>query len=336
MSLQVLASGLLTTLQDGGRVGYRALGVGSSGAADRYSLQLANRLLGNRPDEAALEITLAGPTLRFERAVRIALCGGDIDARCDDIALPGWRPLALPAGSELRLGPVRRGCRSYLAVGGGFALEPVLGSRSTDLRGGFGGCQGRALQAGDRLALGADPIAADPARPQIAAWSIDPRPDLDFDADCLLQVLPGIDPTRPADRLLQGEWTVEAASNRQGLRLRGIALTPESAHERVSSPVLPGTVQLPPDGQPIVLLADAQTVGGYPRIGQLAAADLPRAAQLRPGDRLRFAACSAEQAWQRLRAQQQRLARLEIALAARRAQDMASTRYARTIHESPR
>jgi biotin-dependent carboxylase-like uncharacterized protein len=320
MSLQVLSPGLLTTLQDGGRPGFRHLGVGSAGAADPYSLRVANRLVGNPPGAAALEITLAGPRLRFGRSVLIALCGGAIDAACDGSALPGWRPIHLPVGAELQLGAVRRGCRSYLAIAGGLAVAPLLGSRSTDLRGRFGGWQGRALQAGDVLPLGAAPVAdpSDVDAVAIAPWAIDPRPELDFDLPCLLHLLPGIDRCRPTAALTERAWRVTAASDRQGLRLQGDALQPEDPRERVSSPVLPGTVQLPPDGQPIVLLADAQTVGGYPRIAQLALADLPRAAQLRPGDELHFRTIDADAAWRRLREQRQREARMQIAISAKR------------------
>jgi biotin-dependent carboxylase-like uncharacterized protein len=280
---------------------------------------VANLLVGNPPDSAAIEITLAGPRLRFTRAARIALCGGHVDARCNGQDLPGWRPITLPAGAELELGALRSGCRSYLAVAGGFNVGLLLGSGSTDLRGGFGGYRGRPLQAGDTIGLLADddPPGAPARAPQIARWWVDPRAELDFDNACVLHVQPGIDRTRPAAALCAQEWTVAAASNRQGLRLQGTPIEPASVHERLSSPVLPGTVQLPPDGQPIVLLADAQTMGGYPRIGQIALADLPRAAQLRPGDRLHLQACSREAAWARLRAQQQRFERMRIAIAAR-------------------
>lgn len=320
MSMQVLAPGLLSTLQDGGRRGYRALGVGSCGAADGYSLQIANRLVGNPPAAAALEITLAGPRLHVLRATRIALCGGRIDAHCDGIALPGWRPILLPAGAELQLGAVRQGCRSYLAVAGGFDAPVVLGSRSTDLRGGFGGWHGRALQAGDVIGFGPAALpVADIGMPMLARWSIDPRPDLVFDAAARLRVLPGIDATEPNEALFATEWTVEAASNRQGLRLRGTPLSAAAADDQLSSPVVPGILQLPPDGQPILLLADAQTVGGYPRIGQLAQVDLPRAAQLRPGDPVRFEAITSAAAAALLIARRQRLARIDLAIAARQA-----------------
>ena len=313
MSLQVIAAGPCTTVQDQGREGSRHLGVGRAGAMDPHAYALANLLAGNPAGAPALEITLAGPRLRFGRAARIALCGAEIEAAVDGRVLPGWRPVLLPAGSELRLGACRRGARAYLAVDGGIAVPALLGSASTDLRGGFGGFHGRALATGDTLALGASRTPAVDAL-WIAPWWIDPTPDLDFSRPAMLRVLPGSDATAPAGALYAGEWQVAPASDRQGLRLSGAALVLTEPHERVSEPVVPGTVQLPPDGQPIVLLADAQTHGGYPRIGHVIAADLPRLAQLRPGDRVRCVPCTPGEALQARGEQAHRLARAALAM----------------------
>ena len=316
MSVQVLAAGLCTTVQDRGREGSRHLGVGRAGALDAHACALANLLVGNPVDAPVLEITLAGPRLRFGRAARIALCGASIEASAGGTALPGWRPLLLPAGTELRLGACRQGARAYLAVDGGFAVASVLGSASTDLRGGFGGLAGRALVAGDVLPLGAARAPVVEAL-RIAPWWIDPAPELDFATPAVIRVLPGSDATAPAAALCGREWRVAPASDRQGLRLDGASLAVADARERVSEPVAPGTVQLPPDGRPIVLLADAQTHGGYPRIGHAIAADWPRLAQLRPGDVVRFEACTPAQARRARLAQAHRLGRAAIAIAAR-------------------
>ena len=317
----MLAPGLLTTVQDRGRHGWRHLGVACAGALDAYSLQIANRLVGNRPDAAVLEITLAGPRLRFHRAVRIALCGADIDAQAGERALPGWRPIDLPARTELALGHCRRGARAILAIAGGIDVARVLGSAATDLRGGFGGLDGRALRAGDRLALATtnlvDANARSVDRIHIAPWWIDPTPDLDFDLPALARVLPGSDACVPSDALFAHGWKISAHSDRQGLRLHGGLLLPADPRERISEPVLPGSVQLPPDGNPIVLLADAQTHGGYPHIGQVIAADLPRLAQLRPGETLHFAPAPPAQAQAARHAQLQRLRRIALAIAAK-------------------
>lgn len=321
MSMQVLSPGLLTTVQDAGRFGYRAVGVGVAGALDAYSREVANRLVGNVPGAAVLEITLHGPRLRFRHASRIALCGAAIDARIGEIELPGWRPIDLPADTELQLGSCRNGCRAYLAIAGGFKVPLVLGSRSTDLRGGFGGIEGRALRAGDALPL-ADAAISDVKNVKIAPWWIDPAPDLDFADTVTVRVLPGRYAPVSADAWTTIAYRVAAASNRQGLRLEGPALRVADARERISEPVAPGTVQLPPDGQPIVLLADAQTVGGYPRIGHVIVADLPRLAQLRPGDKLRFELCDAAKAWNLACQQRQRLARIGLAIEQRQQRPM--------------
>lgn len=317
MSVEVLAPGLLTSVQDLGRHGQRAAGVGSAGAVDPFSLRVANLLVGNPASAAGLEITLSGPTLRLRKAARIALCGADIEASVDGHALPGWRPVDLPAGSSLQLGPCRRGCRSYLAIAGGIATPPVMGSRATDLRAGFGGLDGRALRAGDRLPVGgyAPPRTRDI---RIAPWWINPVPDLDFDPNLPLRVLPGSDATAPPDALYALPWQVTAASDRQGCRINGRPLALAEPGERVSAPVAPGTIQLPPKGQPIVLMAEAQTIGGYPRIGHVITADLPRLAQRRPGELVVFAPTDETEALTALADQHHRLARMALAIAAKR------------------
>lgn len=316
MSVEVLAPGLATLLQDGGRPGLRHLGVASGGALDPWSFALANLLVGNPPTTAVLEITVSGPTLRLRAAARLALTGAVPDADADGVSLPGCRPVDLPAGSVLRLGRCRGGARGYLAVAGGFQIRPCLGSASTDLRGGFGGLHGRPLRRGDHLPL-ALPQPVSKAR--IARWWIDPACDeRPADTAPLVRVLPGGDPTLPTRGLVTRSWRVAADSDRQGLRLQGQALAAADPTERISEPVFPGTVQLPPDGQPIVLLADAQTHGGYPRIGHVIRADWPLLAQLRPGDPLRFVACTREQARLALLRQQQRMHRIALAIDSRR------------------
>lgn len=318
MKLEVLAGGLQTTVQDLGRFGYRHLGVGTAGALDGYSARVGNLLVGNPENSALLEITLQGPRLRFQQPARIAITGADIDAQAQGVAIPGWRPIDLPAGGELVLGPCRRGARAYLAIAGGMQATPVLGSRSTDLRAGFGGVDGRCLTAGDVLLLDSAMIAANGTEPVIASWWLNPEPDLDFKHETPVRLLPGRDAIAPATALCSDSYRVSPQSNRQGLRLQGAALTLADNSDRLSEPVAPGTVQLPPDGQPIVLLAEAQTIGGYPRIGHVIAADLPRLAQLRPGDSLRFERIDAASAQALACAQRQRLTRMALAIGQRR------------------
>ena len=316
MSVVVLKPGLLSTLQDGGRPGYAALGVGRAGAMDGPAWRLANALVGNNSSEAALEFTLMGPTLRFEQAAVIALTGATTEARVDDQSLPGWTCCVLPAGSVLQLGGMRHGCRGYLAVRGGFAAPTLLGSRSTDLHARIGAFGGRALQAGDTLAVGACEALAwqrEVRGPLALRWSLDPQPWLGHD-DAPLALLRGhhFDQLNDASQraLFNVAFTASKDSNRTASRLDGHHLALRQPLELVSEATLPGTLQLPPSGQPILLQAEAPVTGGYPRVGQLAAVDLSRFAQRRPGDTVCFRETTLEDAGQRLAKRQQRLDRL--------------------------
>ena len=245
--IEVLAPGLLTTVQAGDAKVCATSASASAGALDPDTHAIANLLVGNVASAATLEIALAGPTLRFAHPARIALCGAAFDAGIDGEALPGWRRVDIPAGSVLRIGGCREGARAWLAVAGGIRVAEVLGSASTDLRGGFGGVEGRALRVGDRLRV--EPFADAVERVRIAPWWIDPHA-LDPPAPMPIRVLPGDDATDPGDGLFEREWTLAAASDRQGLRLDGGSLALRDAREYVSEPIVPGTVQLPPGGNP--------------------------------------------------------------------------------------
>lgn len=279
--------GLWTTIQDLGRVGHRAAGVPRSGAVDALALRLANLLVGNPETAAGLEFTLTGPRLVFERDAVVAAAGGEFTG------LPRWHAVRVPAGTRLALGQARSGCRGLLAIAGGIAVPHVLGSASTYEPAGLGGLCGRRLAAGDRLPLGtASPAPATAADSAITFAADPPQP-------CTLRIIPTdesgpyLDDRREAagDRLWRQSWRTSARSDRMGVRFEGEPLPPHPAGRAaggVSRPVLPGTVQLPPDGRPILLLADAQTMGGYPVIGHVIAADLRLAAQLRPGHLVRW------------------------------------------------
>ena len=305
---EVIAPGAMTTVQDRGREGWRHLGVSRAGALDADAAELANRLLGNDLDAAVLELTLQGPTLKLAQAARIAIVGAKVAATSNGHALLGQRPLTVPAG-ELKLGGIREGIRAWLSVAGGFDLLSVLGSRSTDMRGGFGGIEGRALRAGDLLPVGKSPCV-DMAAPQCAEWWVGAH-DHDFGIDHPLRFLSSGHPSAVA--LADRTWSVNPNSNRQGIRLQGERL-PSMPHHNVSEPVAVGSIQLPPDGQPIVLLADAQTVGGYARIGYVIAADLPRLAQAGPGATLAFTAVGIGEARQINLQHRHRLARTGFAI----------------------
>jgi biotin-dependent carboxylase-like uncharacterized protein len=270
--IEILRPGPLATVQDGGRSGYAALGVPRSGAFDRSALHLANRLVGNAENSPAIEITAGGLELRLEAAATLALTG----APCP--GLDHAAPVSLPAGVTVRLRPPATGVRSYLAVRGGLVLEPVLGSASADTLSGLGPAP---LRPGDRLPVGpvpAQPVAAGPAAPRHAREK--------------LRVVPGPRTdwfTAGAPGLLTGSaWTVRPDSDRIGVRLNGPPLVRSRPGELASEATLPGALQVPPDGSPILLGPDAPVTGGYPVIAVVRDADFDLAAQLRPGDEVRF------------------------------------------------
>jgi antagonist of KipI len=331
MSIRVLSPGWLTSVQDTGRIGHAAIGVGRAGAMDDVALRLANALVGNGDNAAALEITLRGPRLRFERDALIALTGAVIDARCAAHGIPPWRPVWIRAGSELDLGGMRRGARAYLAIAGGIDVAAALGSRSTDINAALGSFNGRGLVSGDELPVGQAPAERlTPSWPALAGraaderggdegvvaahWSLDPQPWFDARGDLPVALARGshFESLGAASRraLFAGEFRVGNESNRVGYRLEGTKLSLQSPLELVSEGVVPGTMQLPPNGNPIVLMAEAPTTGGYPRIGMVATVDLPRLAQRRPGDRVRFVETSLAEAQTRYLQRERALAAL--------------------------
>lgn len=303
MAIRVIRAGMLTTVQDLGRPGHRAEGVPVGGAADGFALRLANLLVGNPEGAPALEITLNGPELEFGEAAWIAICG----ARFED--LPAWRPLRVEAGARLRIGRRTQGCRGYLSICGGIDVEPVLGGCATFLAAGLGGFQGRALREGDLVPL------RPPRRRPAGHWSIDERILPPYSAEPRVRVIPGAQAAEFASPLESLRFTVSPRSDRMGIRLEGPALARLSRRELISAAVAPGTIQVPPDGHPIVLLADAQTLGGYPRIAHVIGVDLPLLAQLAPGDGVRFVGTSLAEAHALAHAREHNLALLRQGLA---------------------
>jgi antagonist of KipI len=333
MSILVETPGLLTTLQDLGRRGYQHLGVGPSGVMDPVSHRLANLLAGNPQSAATLEITLAGPTLQFETDALIALGGADLSPAIEGEPVRLWRPLLVRAGARLTFGPALQGCRCYLAVAGGIRIPEVMGSASTQLAAGFGGFQGRALRLGDRLETGPCPRELYPGLRQLFQRSLQPflaldwfppwYRELDFLRPTPLRLVPGPQWTSltAASRrsVLEDSYQAAPNSDRMGIRLRGPKLALEQPMEMLSSGVTAGTLQLPPDGSPILLMADRQTTGGYPRLGELASVDLAKAAQLRSGEALTFTAISLEAAQALLLEREARFRALERIVADRQA-----------------
>jgi biotin-dependent carboxylase-like uncharacterized protein len=319
MSMRVLKPGLLTTSQDMGRKGQARFGVAPSGAMDRNALRLANGLVGNAPDAAALELTLLGPTLEFQQSGVIALTGAEIDARVEAQQLPMWRPLYVPSGSVLKLGGMRRGARSYLTIAGGFKARRWLGSASVDLNAGIG----EALRAGDTLEFNAMP-APDwlkcEERLAWPTWSLAPAYWLETERRPL-RLVAGVHfdtLTRAAQKALFSErFSISKDSNRVGFRLQGVTLELSKPLELVSEAVDFGTLQLPPSGDPIILMAEHPSSGGYPRIAQIAAVDLAYLAQRKPGEHLHFERIDADQA-ERLLIEQERALTELVAETARR------------------
>jgi KipI family sensor histidine kinase inhibitor len=295
--VEVLEPGLLTTVQDAGRPGHRRVGVSGAGPMDAGAHAAANRAVGNATGAAALECTVTGPSLLFLASLHFAVAGADLGAVLERADLGAWpvpseaRVLARP-GNVLRFAGRRSGCRAYVALRGGIEVPVVLGSRSTDLQSGFGGSAGRALAAGDRLALspattGGEPPArpSSPARPTASATVrvvLGPQAD-HFEEGTLA-------------RFLAVPWRVGAASDRVGFRLEGEPLRHAGAREILSDGMVPGSIQVPPDGRPMVMAADGPTTGGYPKIATVVTADLPLLAQLVPGEgEVRFEAVRVEE-----------------------------------------
>jgi antagonist of KipI len=312
--LEVLQPGLFTTVQDGGRSGYRKYGVGGSGAMDAVSYQVANILVQNPLGAAALEVTLVGPTLRCTKDVVVAICGADFHPTVNGAPVPMWRPLFIRKDAVLALRQAVQGCRAYIAVAGGIDVPCTMESRSTYVPAGLGGWKGRALVQGDVLPVGE--VSSHPniggwcARQDGAChwprWGVSPRIWSELLARSRIRALPGTHFAKLSRAAQTAVWSasfrVTPKADRMGMRLDGPSLPISMDRELVSAGVMPGTVQLPPGGQPMILMADAQTTGGYPRILHVATADLPKLAQKRPGDVIQFEevdVASARRAWLR-------------------------------------
>jgi antagonist of KipI len=296
---------------------------------DEVSHRMANLLLGNPAHATTMEMTLTGPNLHFETESMITLCGADLSPKIEDQPVPLWRPVMVGAGSLLRFGRPAQGVRCYLAVEGGFRVPSVMGSASTHLSAGFGGFQGRALKIGDRLETG--PCSGDRyptlrkrfhqgQRPFLGLdWFAPWVRELDFIQPATLRFMTGpqwpLLTSESRQSLLENAFKVAPNSDRMGIRMQGPRLALEQPLEMVSSGVATGTLQLPPDGSLILLMADRQTTGGYPRLGEVASVDLPKAAQLRPGETLRFSPVSLEEAQELLLRREERFRDLEKVLA---------------------
>ena len=323
MSVRVVRAGLLTTVQDLGRYGLQHLGIVPCGAMDPVAHRIANALVGNPATAATLECTVLGPELIFGRDCLIALYGAAFAAKLGGEPFPMSRPVLVRAGSVLSSGAAARGARAYLAIAGGFAVPEVLGSRSTYVPAGFGGLFGRALKPGDVLtdAAGLSEVSElrfarlarkgsiSTPRMRAVRWAA-PDLTLPFGGAFSVRAMEGRHfgsfDTASREAFFAETWRVSPDSNRMGYRLTGPRLTRTKAVEILSEPTCLGTVQVPNDGTPIALMADHQTTGGYPKIAEIAGADIPGLAQLAPGGKVRFVQCTLLEAEVARRAAQER------------------------------
>jgi antagonist of KipI len=287
----ILRAAPLTSVQDLGRAERRREGVSVGGALDLCAARIANLLVGNPEDAALLEITLGSLRLRFDDMRSIAWCGGAFPARIAKTEVPAGRRAVVRQGEELEFDAAKRGCRAWIAMAGGIDVPLVLGSRSTDLRAGFGGFEGRTLRDGDQVSLGKAP-SQKPDAARLATWSAPLEWTQTARRAPILRVVRGSEwdefVREAQTAFLTQPFTVSAKADRMGARLEGAELRRTNEWELPSEAVAPGTVQVAHDGQPIVLLGDCQTIGGYPKIAHVITVDLPQAAQLRPNDAVRF------------------------------------------------
>jgi antagonist of KipI len=289
---------------------------------DTTALRIGNRLVGNEEAAAALEITLVGPKLLFEEDTLISICGGDLSPHIDGCIVPLWRPVLVKSGSILQFGAPKLGCRSYIAVAGGFAVPKMMGSSSTYTRGEFGGLEGRNVKEGDRLFIGkASELACcfmrqlsnvgEKKRFSATKWGFSSTLLPAYSSRSIVRMIRGPQfewfTERAQEELFARSFHVTTNSDRMGYRLGGGKLELQGAAELFSEAVSIGTIQVPPEGNPIVLMADCQTTGGYPNIGYVVSVDIPILAQLKSGDFVKFQEISLEQAHMLMLAQEKLL-----------------------------
>ena len=293
-------AGPLTTIQDQGRPGYLRLGIPASGPMDHHAFVLGNRLVGNPDGAAALECTLIGPRVEFTDERAVAVTGAEIPVVLNHAEAPRWRTFRVKAGDVLKIGAAKTGVRAYLAISGGIATPLALGSRATYLRGQLGGLDGRALRKGDQLPLGASPAVRLGAVQSGRASEYAGEPEI-----CVV-LGPQDDrfTARGIAALLEGPYEMLPQSDRMGARLRGPFIEHTRGHDIVSDGIPLGGIQVVGDGQPIVLLVDRQSTGGYTKIATVCSFDIGRVAQVKPGRRLRFRRVTVAEAHAALRARQ--------------------------------
>lgn len=294
--IEVVKPGLLTTVQDQGRRGYQAYGVGISGAMDPLALAAGNLLVGNPQGAAGLEMTILGPSLKFHDETWFAVTGADLAPRLNGSPLSNWTVHRAPSGSVLNFGSRRSGARAYLAVAGGLDVPVVMNSRSTYLLGRFGGLEGRPLKAQDKLPVGLGAQARKPQEGFVFPERLRPAYQKNPRLRAVLGPFQEFFSQEGLAVFLSEEYLITPSSDRMGYRLQGKSVTRKKTGELITCGLANGTVQVPPNGQPILLLADRQTIGGYPIIATVIHADLSLVAQCAPGDAVRFEAVFPDEA----------------------------------------
>jgi len=300
-----IRAGFLTSVQDLGRIGLREFGISLGGAVDPHALRVANLLVGNAESAAGLEITFGGLRLRFADDRILSWCGGNFDARVGSTALLSGHPAFVHGGEEFSIDSPMIGCRAWLAISGGIDVPIVLGSRSGDLRAGFGGIKGRPIRDGEEIPLGGNPAHSVKLIKKLHTEKVAPwKPPHDWSSPARRE--PALRYTRGAgahqcapaalELFRSARFFVSPDSDRMGVRLDGPVLEHSSDGDLLSEAVAPGTVQVPPSGRPILLLNDCQTIGGYPKLAHVITVDLAVAAQLRPSDLVRFREVSLAEA----------------------------------------
>jgi antagonist of KipI len=283
--IRIIKAGLQTTIQDNGRWGYQQFGMPVAGAMDINSLHFANKLLGNDLNEACLETTIDGPTIEFDSDTYISICGADMQAQINKTNVEMYKALHVKAGDVLSFKGLINGCRTYIAFSGGISVPEVMGSKSTYMRGKLGGFKGRELKSGDEIEIGVNN-----RNPEIQAIG---NIEIPIFKDCFTAKIiagpeSGYFTLKGLETFLYTEYTLSQQCDRMGYRLSGTKIEHKSKAEIISSGIAFGTIQVPSHGEPIIMMADRQTTGGYPRIACIVSEDLPYIAQLKPGDKLRF------------------------------------------------
>lgn len=324
VGIEVIRAGMLTTIQDLGRYGYQKFGLNNNGAMDEGAARVANILVGNDEHKAVLELTLAGTSLKMTADHLIAICGGDMSATMNGQLVPMWQPFIVNKDSVINFSQYKSGCRVYIAIAGGIKIQAVLHSYSTNMRASIGGYEGRALRNGDIIEV----CDMSNQSCSVGLWQklrqIDSKAfnaqhfGIAHEENVPIRFIAGPEynllDEENKRKFTESKWVIDSQSDRMGYRLQGPSLNMIQKQELISEGVVHGTVQLPANGQPIVLLADRQTTGGYPRVAVVASVDIPMFGQLKPGSAITFVEVTIEEAEQLLFDSEQDMKRLKIAI----------------------